>query len=176
MIKKTNKLVSVPIMGILLSLLSQPDAKAADSSSTIITITGTVVSKTCTFDDATQLVELDEINTREFTDAGVKKRTEFPVSISCGRGVTSVSIVPKGTPDLLDPTAFANTGQSTGVALRLLDASDNVLLPDGTSQVLVMPTEGKGRYSFRGGYVATAPGAVTAGDFVSVATLYFNYD
>lgn len=173
--KRIRNPAAVIAAGVLLSMALQPDASAADPT-TIITITGTVVSRTCTFDEATQSVPLEEINTREFTDTGVKKSTTFPVAISCGSGVTSVSIVPDGTPDSQDPTTFANTGQSTGVALRLLDASGNVLLPDGTSKVSVTPVAGKGSYSFRAGYVATAPGAVTGGDFVSVATLSFNYD
>lgn len=175
MMKTTSKLASVLVMGALLSLVSQSDARAAHPS-TLITVTVTVVDKTCTFDEASQSVELDEITTRGFMDTGIKKRTEFPVTITCAGAVASVNIVPEGTPDLQDPTAFANTGQSSGVALRLLDASDNVLRPDGTSQVSVVPVEGKGSYRFRAGYVATAPGAVTSGDFVSVVTLGFNYD
>lgn len=161
-------------------LLWQPPAGAVNPTATI-TISGTVVSKTCTFDEATPpTVVLSDIGAREFTDTAAKKVVNVPVAITCGAGVAqTVQIVPTGTADTADTTAFKNTGASTGVALRFMDASDNALLPNGTKTVSVsLPGTGerKGAYTFKAGYVATAPGAVSGGNFASVVTLSFNYN
>ncbi|TLV05904.1 fimbrial protein [Klebsiella indica] len=168
-------MASVMTAGLLVSLISQTDAVAADPTQ-IVAFTGMVVNKTCTFDDVTSTVVLDDIGTREFTDTAVKKLKDVPVSITCGAGVTSVKIVPSGTPDEQNDTLFSNTGDSTGVALRLQDLSGTTMLPSGSTNVSVIPSSGKGSYTFRVGYVATAPGTVTGGRFLSQVTLNFNYN
>jgi P pilus assembly protein, pilin FimA len=168
-------LVSLAVAG---GLLWQPLVKAANPTA-VITLTGTVVSRTCTFDETVASVVLDDINPREFTDGSMKKARDVVVGITCGSGVSSVKIVPTGTADAADTTAFKNTGASTGVALRFTNASGSTLLPGGTSSVQVTPSgtaEKTGSYTFKAGYVATAPGAVTGGNFASMVTLNFNYE
>lgn len=132
---------------------------------------------TCTFNDATQTVVLDDIAASAFSDKSLYSVTPFDVRIKCDTDVTLVKIIPSGTPDGDDETAFSNTGSAKHVALRLLDQDKQVLLPDGTIGVSVVPSgDGEGNYTFSAGYVATAPGQVTAGNFASTATLSFEYD
>lgn len=174
MMKRSTRLASV-MASLLVNLIPQTDAVAADPTQ-IVTFTGTVVSKTCTFDDTTPTVVLDDIGIGEFTDSGLKKLKYVSVSITCGSGVASVKIVPSGIPDETNNTLFRNTGVSSGVGLRLLSASGALMFPSGNNSVQVTPVLGKGLYSFMAGYVATAPGAVTSGSFLSQVTLNFNYN
>lgn len=175
MMKRAVRLASVMVTGGLLSLIPQTDA-VAENPTQIITISGTVVSKTCAFDDTTSTVILDDIGSREFTDATARKLTDVLVSITCGAGVTSVNIVPSGIEDETNNTLFRNTGDATGVGLRLQNESGTAMLPSGSTNVSVVPASGKGSYTFRAGYVATAPGEVTGGSFLSQVTLNFDYN
>ncbi|WP_312629563.1 fimbrial protein [Scandinavium sp.] len=141
------------------------------------TITTTILSRTCTFDNETQTVALENVETREFSDQSMKKPQTFDVNIHCDNGVSSVKIVPSGpADDTGDATAFKNQGDAANVALRLQNAEGNVLTPDGNSSVTVTPEDGVGAYRFRVGYVATQPGKVSAGGFSAAVTLRFAYD
>ncbi|MBJ9260676.1 type 1 fimbrial protein [Citrobacter amalonaticus] len=162
--------------GLALSLILLTRADADVSSPQTVTITGTVVSNTCSFDDVAPTVVLDDIGTSEFTNATVRKLKDVSVNITCGAGVTSVKIVPTGTEDGIDNTLFKNTGTSTGVGLRLQGSDGTIMLPSGSSEVSVTPISGKGNYTFKAGYVATTPNTVTSGQFLSQVTLNFNYN
>lgn len=162
------------LTGGVLSLVLASTALATDPSTTL-TISGRVVSKTCSFDKDTQTVVLDDITAAEFIDTGIKKATTFDVGITCGVGVSSVNIIPVGDAASND-IDFLNTGKATGVALRLQDASGNPLRSDGNSSVSVTPVGLTGSYTFTAGYVATNPGGVTGGNFSSSVTLNFDYD
>lgn len=159
----------------ILSIASH--ALAANPSMTVTFTWPAMPYPTCTFNDETQTVILDDITSKTFTDTGVRNVTSFTVGIMCEAGITAVSVVPTGTPDSNDDTAFSNTGSSEHVALRLLDKDSRVLLPDGSTRVNVVPTDSReASYTFSAGYVATAAGEVTPGSFASTVTLSFEYD
>ncbi|MBJ8986873.1 type 1 fimbrial protein [Citrobacter koseri] len=147
---------------------------AADNPTAIITISGTVVSKTCSFDSTSHSVILDEISVGEFTDNSIKAPRQFPISISCGSGVQSVEIIPSGEPDPNDSTAFRNTASAENVGLRLHDDNNQVLSPQGSS-VTIIPDNGSGSYMFTAGYVATGDDIIEGG-FSSMVNLEFKYD
>ena len=153
-------------------------AYAAENPSMQVTLIWPALpNPTCAFNDATQTVVLDDIAASAFSDKSIYSVTSFDVNIKCEAEITSVKITPSGAPDDDDGTAFSNTGSATHVALRLLDKNKEVLLPDGTTAVTVTPSgDGEGSYTFSAGYLATVPGQVTAGSFVSTATLSFQYE
>lgn len=134
-----------------------------------------VTAGSCSFNNQDQTVYLDDTLVTSFTDNAIRGEKDFDVDISCS-GTSTVKIVPTGTPDTIDPTAFKNTSSASNVALRLLDSDNEILLPDGTKSVTVNTNEGSGSYRFRAGYVASEPGNVTAGNFISTVNLNFEYD
>lgn len=153
-----------------------PSALQAEQKSASVIFTVKVISRTCSFENEFQVVRLDDITTREFTDNSIRAASKFNVGITCGSGVSAVKMVPTGTPDGTDATAFLNTGAARNVALRLLDAEGQILLPDGSRNVTIVPKGGEGNYIFTAGYVATAAGQVTGGGFMSTVTFSFNYE
>ncbi|HEY1844321.1 MAG TPA: fimbrial protein [Buttiauxella sp.] len=142
----------------------------------VLTISGRVISKTCAFENESQIFYLSDVNTNAFKDSRLYSKKEYSININCGSGVSAVKVVVNGSEDSLDKDAFANTGQSTGVALRLLDANGGILAPDGSKEILITPQNLVGKFTFAAAYIATAPGRVTAGTFESLVTLSFSYD
>lgn len=147
----------------------------ADTPSAIFTLSGRVISRTCTFDNADQSVSLNTISIRDFLKSPVPVLQEFTVAITCGSGVSSVRLSFSGTPDMTDNTAFANTGQAKGVALRLLHGG-NMIFPDGSYEVPVPVVNNAGKSTLQAGYTVTSPDALSAGEFESTAILSFIYD
>lgn len=146
-----------------------------DTPSTVFTISGRVISRTCTFDNANQSVSLNTISVRDFLENPVPVLQEFTVTITCGSGVSSVQLSFSGSPDISDHTAFANTGQATGVALRLLH-EDKVILPDGSYTAPIPVVNNTGKIILKAGYTVTSLSTFSAGDFESTAILSFIYD
>lgn len=153
------------------------NAFAAESPSMPVTLIWPgVPTPTCTFNDEAQTVVLDDITSKAFSDASVRNVTTFTVGITCDSDVTSVLVVPRGTPDGEDDTLFSNTGSAKHVALRLM-RNGNTMEPDGSIGSRVTPAEGGDEsLTYSAGYVATAPGEVTPGSFASTATFSFLYD
>lgn len=163
--------------GLLLLLINAPWGAHADNPRATINITGTVVSKTCSFVKAADTFALDEIDIAEFTDTYIRGKKPIKVDITCGGGVSSVTLKPTGQPDSEDSTAFKNTGTSTNVAFRLHDAGSNKsLYPDGSRTVTINNIKGNASYTFEGGYVATTARKVTEGSFSSSMNLEFIYN
>lgn len=170
---KYNKILASTVLFFVMTMPSF--SLRADNPVTTITITGTVINKTCSFNDVSQTVTLDDIYITDFSDTSIKGGKNVSVGISCGDGVSSVKIVPTGTADTNDNTAFSNTGTASNVALRFQDSAGTTLFPDGSSSVTVTPSEGEAVYTFKAGYVATG-GKVTAGSFISQVNMSFDYE
>lgn len=162
------------ISGVLLSLCTVMPA-SADTPSAIFTISGRVISRTCTFDSANQSITLSTISVPELLASRVPLLQDFPVAITCGSGVTSVKLAFSGTPDSVDSSAFASSGQAQGVALRVLHG-DTVIPPDGSYSVPMTIVNNAGSRLLQAGYTLTDSGALSAGDFSSTVILSFVYD
>lgn len=147
----------------------------ADTPSAIFTISGRVISRTCTFDSTHQSISLHPVNVRDFLTSRVPLLQDFPVAITCGSGVTSVKLAFSGTPDSVDSSAFASSGQAQGVALRVLH-EDTVIPPDGSYSVPMTIVNNAGSRLLQAGYTLTDPGALSAGDFSATVILSFAYD
>ncbi|MBC3252453.1 fimbrial protein [Serratia fonticola] len=168
-----QKIRSARGIGLLLCMQGIMPSAQADNPTTIIPLTGQVVSNTCTFNNANQTVTLGKVSPADFRDNGIKAATNFTVGITCGAGVSAVQIIPTGQADTMDSTAFTNNGSAENVGLRLLSSDGQVLTPDGSAGVSVTPSGGSGSYTFQAGYVAT--GNVSGGSFTSMVTLSFDY-
>jgi type 1 fimbria pilin len=151
-------------------------ADAAEKDSATITITGTVLDTTCSFDNADHPIILDPVSSSDFITAGVKNTKSVPIALTCGSDASSIRIRTSGTPADGDDKAFKNTGTAKGVSLRLIDADDNIMEPAGssTTPTILEGTTHKGTHIFKAGYVKT--GDVKSGDFSSVVSLTFDYN
>ncbi|MBA7843250.1 fimbrial protein [Klebsiella sp. RHBSTW-00484] len=163
-------------MALGLPSLSFP-LQAANITSTQFTITGVLEAKTCSFTEATQTINLPDVNTRSLaTSNGIHGKTEFSLTLNCSGGVSGVSITPSGTAvGSGDRTLFINTASARNVGLRLLDNSGKVLTPDGQSKVTFSFDESGGKYTFAAGYAGTGTGRVSGGSFQTVVTFSLSY-
>lgn len=160
----------------LLVFCSYTSYATGTDPSASFTVTAQVIRATCSFSVAEQLVTLPGISTLMLTDTSPKNIKNFSIELSCGSGVKAFYLIPSGTPDDINPSDFANTGSAKNIALRLFDKDGNILRPDGTSKVSVIPADKVGNYTFKAGYVATKPNSVTGGSFVSLVNLNIEYD
>ena len=141
------------------------------------TITGVVEAKTCVFNDTALTIDLPEVDTRSLASASVVKgKTYFSMKLVCSNGVSEVNIIPSGTAvSNGDSTLFLNIGSAKNVGLRLLDNTDNVLMPNGQSKATFDFNETGGTYNFSAGYSGTGAGRVSGGTFQAVVNFTLDY-
>lgn len=172
-----KRTLSILISATFLLSVSQSPAVAATGDKAQINITINVPAKTCSFNNTTAMIQLEDVSTAMLSRSGTAMvgGKNIDTDIQCPPGMKTVKIVASGIPAAGDATAFANTGSAKNVALRFMaEQGTAILYPDGSQAVTVTPTDGVGHYRFRAGYVATG-GAVRAGDFMAMVTLSFNY-
>ncbi|WP_421512187.1 fimbrial protein [Enterobacter sp. JS8-1] len=150
---------------------------AANITSTQLTITGFLEAKTCSFNETALTVDLPEVDTRSLNNSNtIQGKTEFPLSMNCSGGVTSINIIPSGTAVTNgDNTLFLNTASARNVGLRLLDNNGNVLMPNGQKKVTINYEQTNGTYKFSAGYAATGSGRVSGGSFQALVTFSIDY-
>ncbi|MEG5552321.1 fimbrial protein [Enterobacter wuhouensis] len=150
---------------------------AANVTAGQFTISGTVLAPTCTFSSDHQIVNLEEVSVRDFTNTDVVAEVPVEVSFTCGPSLSSVRIVASGESAPGMNTSFNNTGSARNVALRFMKDSRSPMSPDGSESVTVPVANGSGSYTFLAGYIATPQaGAPGAGTFVSSVALTFQYN
>lgn len=159
-----------------LTFLSFP-LHAANNTSTTFTITGVLEAKTCSFNEATQAINLPEVDTRSLAGSSIiHGKTNFTLTLNCSGGVSTVSIIPSGTAVANgDTTLFLNTGTAKHVGLRLLDSAGNVLTPNGQSKATFNMDTSSGMYTFSAGYAGTGTGRVSGGSFEAVVIFSLDY-
>ncbi|MRI48207.1 fimbrial protein [Enterobacter ludwigii] len=150
---------------------------AANITYTQFTIKGILEDKTCSFNETALTIDLPEVDTRTLNNNNaIQGKTEFTLSLNCSGSVTSVNIIPSGTPiSNSDDTLYSNIGTSRNVGLRILDKNGNSLKPDGQNKVSFDYYESSGKYTFTAGYVATGTGRVSGGSFKSIVTFSVEY-
>ncbi|MGS3490025.1 fimbrial protein [Enterobacter hormaechei subsp. xiangfangensis] len=141
-------------------------------------ISATVRAPTCSFSEANKVITLEDVSELEFVDSSIHGAKDVKIELSCqyARLGNVVKLIPEGTADSVDSSAFQNTGTAQNVALRLQDNDGNVLTPDKTASVPVTVRDNKGSYTFKLGYVATTPGEVIGGTFSSTVILNLKYE
>ncbi|WP_413504031.1 fimbrial protein [Serratia grimesii] len=171
-----HELSALIAAGMLLTV-PQGSVLAATGDKAQINITINVTARTCSFDNSTPMIQLEDVSTAKFRHSGTSMVSgkNVDIDIQCGSGIENVKIVPTGLSAAGDATAFANTGSAKNVGLRLMAYQGSAMLyPDGSAYVTVSPSDGVGSYRFKAGYVATG-GPVRAGDFMAVVNLSFDY-
>lgn len=169
--------------GALLAVMHAVQAQAGDTAK--ITVTATIVNRTCTpdwtSDTSKTNISLDTIDAATMAGKGSKGgEKEFILTLTnCSSDVNTVKVTAKGTPNDEDSTDFKNTGTAKHVGVYIKGGSDEsvTLHPDGT---------GEGEYTVSNGTVAmkfkailertSASDAPTSGSVTVPVTLNMNYE
>ncbi|SFT38252.1 major type 1 subunit fimbrin (pilin) [Kosakonia arachidis] len=168
----------------LMALMAAGATQAASDTATI-TITGTVLSNTCTIDSssAVQNITLGAISDRDIKGKGTtggKKDVVIKLT-NCGAGTSGVVVRASGTPDADDALAFANarvqeSGGATGVGVYFFQTDGTTkFVPAGTiTQTSSLIPSVDNTLTYKASFVGTKD-AVTAGDFSTVVNMTFDY-
>ncbi|MGJ0193047.1 fimbrial protein [Pantoea sp. RRHST58] len=179
---KRNKVKAVCVLSPLLTLLWATGAQAGATAS--ITITATIVNRTCTAnwtDDPTKTdIKLGEIDAATMTAKGIIGGSrEFTLTLTDCSNVNKVKVTASGTPSDEDSTDFKNNGDAAHIGLYIKGGPDEsvTLHPDGS---------GEGDYTVSNGTVAmnfkaivertSSSDAPTAGSIKVPVTLKMNYE
>ena len=167
----------------ILVLLLAPLQVFAASDVATVTISGTVRDNTCTLDNTSPSITLPSVSARDFgsTKGTVLGKTKVTLLLkSCGSEAATVRAVASGTADSGDTNAFANSSKNNGVAggvgLYFYKTDGEALLsPSGSvSEDIAISPDQDNSINFYAAYVATSD-TVTAGNFLTVVSIRFNY-
>ncbi|EQA1624989.1 fimbrial protein [Enterobacter asburiae] len=168
------------LCGASLSALHTVPAQAGDTAT--VTVTATIVNRTCTpdwTDNPDELkVPLGTIDAAS-ADKGDLKTAEFTLGLTNCTDVTSVKVTAKGKahPDV--STEFDNTVDkgATGFAVHLEGGPDENtrLKPDGSTSVTYPVSDGAASMKFKATLEKVAD-TTTSGDFSAPITLTMDYD
>lgn len=141
--------------------------------STSVTISGTVVPRTCAFDESVQNITLHDVLRSDFS-TGFAGATSFTIKVeSCSPLVSSLNIRFKGTKGEVNNT-FLNTGTSEGYSLALSTKESGQSVYDGVA--LVMPVQqGSGSIDMVAKYGVYSKNPVT-GSFKSTVNISLEYN
>lgn len=127
--------------------------------------------------DVNKPVSLSRVKPSELTPIGkFAAKTPFTLTVTnCTAGTNSAQFTFAGTPDSLNPAAFANTGTARGVGVNLGSADDSsTIRADGTNNLKIARIQsGTGVLNLYAQYVSTA--AVQAGTVSSKVTVNITY-
>ncbi|XGI80457.1 fimbrial protein [Enterobacter hormaechei] len=169
---------------LLMALVAASSAQAA-SDSARITITGNVLSNTCTIDNgsANQTVVLPDISDRDISGKGkLGGLTNVTIKLNdCGTAASEVEVSASGNQDDEDATAFSNSvsqedGGATGVGVYFYHTDGATkFLPDGSvTQVSKLTPLSDNTLNYQASYVGIND-TVTAGPFSTVVNMTFTY-
>lgn len=157
---------------------------ASEPASVDITVTGQIISNTCTVDATKSDLEpvLDTVSDRDMKGKGtVKGQKDINIVLTdCGADTTKVEVTASGTAQdtTADANAFSNTGEATGVGLYFYETDGATKFsPDGSVKetVTLSPDDSdNATMTFKAGYVSVVDTPV-AGDFKSQVTLTLAY-
>jgi type 1 fimbria pilin len=170
--------------GALISTFWVATAQAGDTAN--ITVTATIVNRTCTTDwtDNTRktTIALGTVDGTKMTAKGdIGATGETTLGLSGCNGVNKVTVTASGSADSGDASAFANsaTGNTAakGVAVLLKGGTDEgtVLKPDGTTSVVYNVAHNAVNMTFKA-FLEGNGNAVTDGAFSAPITLNMAYE
>lgn len=163
--------------GLLIALTLFSALSAASSrkiSSRNIHISGNVVAKPCTFDKTIDTVLLPTV----MVDSVSEYITPFTISMVCP-GITTVKVVPSGTPSEYGVDSFVNTGTAGNLHFNLYDdkANNTPIASDGSARFPVTIVNDAGSILFRISPRQTSnERPVTAGTMATAVNFRFDYD
>lgn len=147
-----------------------------------ITVTGSIVNKTCTVssDSTVLLVTFGSVSRKTFARAGDGTRYEpFTVNLeNCGAGASHVTVTFNGEVDSHDPSLLAieqGDAGASGVGIALYDREKNLIpmnSPGGGTDLV--PNQASVALLFYARYLANGD-AVSAGPARASATFTLNY-
>ncbi len=154
-------------------------AHAGDTAS--ITVTATVVARTCTVTNKSQTVALGTVDAASLSSHGdVGASQEFTVSLTNCSNVNTVKVTATGTADDKDSTDFKNMASdsaATGAAVYIKGGTDEgtTLHPNGDGEGSYPVTDGAVDMKFKA--ILEATGATVSAGAVSVPiTLNLAYE
>lgn len=152
-------------------------AKSAPISTTV-TISGTVIPRTCALDEKAKQVILPDVMRDDLMTNEYAGHTQFTIDISsCAQSINQLMLTISGTPALgvMQNSYFRNTGTSTNVDLALWFSDGNKSITPGSDNKMVIPiTNGSGSISITGAYARSGE-SIIAGSFNSTIDVYFEY-
>ncbi|MEP9266182.1 fimbrial protein [Enterobacter asburiae] len=162
---------------ILLSFFISFLAKSAPTSTTV-TISGTVIPRTCALDEKVKQIILPDVMRNDLMANEHAGHTQFSIDISsCALAINQLMLTITGTPTsgVMKSSYFLNTGTSTDVALALwFTDGKKPITPESDNKVVVPITNGSGSINVTAAY-AESGSNVTAGTFSSTIEVYFEY-
>ncbi|SFT37833.1 Pilin (type 1 fimbria component protein) [Kosakonia arachidis] len=168
----------------LLTVAHTVPAQAGDTAT--ITVSGTVVNRTCTegwtsADTHIELGTVDASTMKSKHDIGASK--DFTLTLTnCSSDVKTVKVTATGTADPALSEAFKNTGTATGVDVSIwsgpgLSEFGTELIPNNQSTAIAFkPANGVVDMSFRVKLGQDSDATVTAGTVSALITLNMNYE
>lgn len=159
-------LIALMFSGFIQKVRSEP-------RSTSVTISGTVLPRTCAFEESVQNISLPDVLRSDFGNQDLAGATPFTIKVeSCASFVSSLNIRFEGTEGGAQNT-FINTGTSEGYSLALFTKESNQSVYDGVA--LVMPVQqGSGSIDMVAKYGVHSASPV-AGSFKSTVNLVLEY-
>ncbi|KOY60670.1 hypothetical protein AM629_18035 [Photorhabdus heterorhabditis] len=167
----------------LMFMMATGAVQAASDTATI-TVTGKVLTNTCTIDSssAEQNITLDDISDRDISKGTAGGTKEVVIVLkNCEAGASSVVVSASGATDADDASAFANVkaqaeGGATGVGVYFYQTNGTTkFVPSGTvTQTSKLTPSQDNTLTYKASYVGTKD-TVTAGAFSTVVNMTFDY-
>ncbi|KAA0512258.1 MULTISPECIES: fimbrial protein [Enterobacter] len=167
----------------LSSLITAGAHAATDQGHGKITFLGSVIDAPCSIDAKSldQTIQLGAISKNQLADGGKSTPVSFDIqlhdcdSATANKASITFNGIAGAKTDGLD-SAFAVTGQASGVGVGITDMGGKVIKP-GTKSSLSAMSDGDNELQFLA-YVqgSTASGAVIPGNFTSIANFMMTYE
>ena len=179
---KRNNVKAACVLSPLLTLLWTAGAQASATAN--ITITATIVNRTCTADwtnDPTKTdIKLGEVDAATMTAKGSTGGSrEFTLTLTDCQSVNKVKVTASGTPSDEDSTDFKNNGDAAHIGLYIKGGpnEDVTLHPDGSGEGDYTVSDGTVAMKFKAIVERTSDSdAPTAGSINVPVTLNMNYE
>lgn len=154
--------------------MTSTSVMAAYRDTTSFTVTRQWPINTCSFDEPIHTVFFDDIPAKVFINNTRTNSRNVKIGITCPLPPI-VNVAAFGIADDDNPDLFKNTGSASGLGMKVY-IDGTLARPTGDRTFTVMHSSGSRYYlPIDAGYVATKPGKVTGGSFVSVIKLRFEY-
>ncbi|EPS0499540.1 fimbrial protein [Escherichia coli] len=160
-------LIALMFSGFIQKVRSEP-------RQTSVTISGTVLPRTCAFEESVQNISLPDVLRSDFSNQNYAGDTHFTIKIgSCAPSISSLNIRFEGTEGGAQET-FINTGTSDGYSLALFTAQSSQSVYDGVT--LGLPVQqGDGSIDMIAKYQVHSNFPV-AGSFKALVNIFLEYN
>lgn len=144
-----------------------------------LNISAVILARPCTVDTGTanKVVDLGKYKMREMQSAGAGGDwADLDLLLTnCPAGTSAATVTFSGTADNDDATAFKNTGDAAGVALRLTARDRTTILSDGSTLKEDLDVTSKNITFPLSARFISPKGNPTAGQFAAAVNVSFTY-